>query len=632
MSNLAKLSKQAVQLEHDRQFDKALALYARLFDEAAADGEEVDVALFNRAGDVAMRLGDSARAVGYFERAIDAYATGGLLNNAIAVSNKLLRQAPDHAPTHYTLAVLHAKQGFRGDAKYHFVEYAERMHRAGRDDEALKALTEFAALCPADDDARTALSRHLAKGNRGTEIGAKLEAMLPVAPEPTEEAAAKSPTPLGGVVVAPAPSDDNGRDLVFLDVSLDSVAAPVAAVAGLELTAVSAELPPFEPEPAPSGTTEVEPGLLVETAGHVELDDEPSWGVDPLPLVDVEDDVDVPSFGALPLLDDEAPEPIALVAADAAPSFDTLDGLDTLESLDTFDGLETLHTPAPTIALPSLETLDEAPLADEPLGHEPLDLDGIAIPEIDVTSLEIGTMELDAPADEPLAFEPMPAEPLAFDAVDAFDEEPVPLHVEYEQPEPEPYVEPQPASTPVPRAESFVDLGDWIRDAEPARSTRITTEDVKPTGDEAADFERMLGVFKAGLARNVDASDHASHYDLGVAFREMGLIEEAIGEFQRAARSPQGALRAREALGQCFLDRGSPELAIGVLERALDEATAGGDGNELALLGVVYLLGEAHTRLGQHKPARACFQRVVTADIEFRDAARRLTQLPAPTP
>jgi tetratricopeptide (TPR) repeat protein len=113
----------------------------------------------------------------------------------------------------------------------------------------------------------------------------------------------------------------------------------------------------------------------------------------------------------------------------------------------------------------------------------------------------------------------------------------------------------------------------------------------------------------------------------------MGLLDEAIGEFQRAARDPRGALRAREALGGCFLDRGSPDLAAGVLEKALDDATAtDARVDELSLLGVVYLLGEAYARLGQHKPARACFQRVVTADIEFRDAARRLTQLPAPTP
>jgi hypothetical protein len=84
-----------------------------------------------------------------------------------------------------------------------------------------------------------------------------------------------------------------------------------------------------------------------------------------------------------------------------------------------------------------------------------------------------------------------------------------------------------------------------------------------------------------------------------------------------------------EALGQCFLDRGSPELALSTLDRALHD---GSDVGETSLVGVVYLLGEAHERLGQRDAARVCFERVVSTDIEFRDAARRLTQLSASTP
>jgi tetratricopeptide (TPR) repeat protein len=91
-------------------------------------------------------------------------------------------------------------------------------------------------------------------------------------------------------------------------------------------------------------------------------------------------------------------------------------------------------------------------------------------------------------------------------------------------------------------------------------------------------------------------------------------------------------LRAREALGQCFLDRGSPELAAATLERAVAERGSGDAGEESRLLGVLYLLGEAHARLGRVAPARACFERVVASDIEFRDAVTRLTQLSASSP
>jgi hypothetical protein len=68
----------------------------------------------------------------------------------------------------------------------------------------------------------------------------------------------------------------------------------------------------------------------------------------------------------------------------------------------------------------------------------------------------------------------------------------------------------------------FIDLGEWLRNTEPVRSTRMQVEDPKPTGDEQADFEEMLRRFKRGVAENVEAEDYEAHYDLGVAYQELG--------------------------------------------------------------------------------------------------------------
>src|SRR5688500_17942059 len=178
MSSPAKLKKQALQFEHDRQYETALAIYSERLDGESASDDELDVTLFNRAGDLALRVGDAPRAVTYYERAVDLYAAGGLLNNAIALCNKVLRHAPDHVAAHYSLGVLHAKQGFKGDAKHHFVEYADRMHRAGRDDEAVRSLREFADLCGAGDDVRAMLAQHLARSGKGGTASATLQAVF----------------------------------------------------------------------------------------------------------------------------------------------------------------------------------------------------------------------------------------------------------------------------------------------------------------------------------------------------------------------------------------------------------------------------------------------------------------------
>ena len=70
-----------------------------------------------------------------------------------------------------------------------------------------------------------------------------------------------------------------------------------------------------------------------------------------------------------------------------------------------------------------------------------------------------------------------------------------------------------------------MNLGDLVRDDDSPKSTRLVVDDEEPTGDEAADFADMLRRFKQGIAENVDDEDHESHYDLGVAYKAMGLVE-----------------------------------------------------------------------------------------------------------
>ena len=71
--------------------------------------------------------------------------------------------------------------------------------------------------------------------------------------------------------------------------------------------------------------------------------------------------------------------------------------------------------------------------------------------------------------------------------------------------------------------------------------------------DEQREFKEILEQFKRGIEQNLDSDDYQAHYDLGVAFKEMGLLDEAIAEFQKALRAPEGRLRTSEALGHGLL-------------------------------------------------------------------------------
>ncbi|MGH7624450.1 MAG: tetratricopeptide repeat protein, partial [Gemmatimonadaceae bacterium] len=169
-------------------------------------------------------------------------------------------------------------------------------------------------------------------------------------------------------------------------------------------------------------------------------------------------------------------------------------------------------------------------------------------------------------------------------------------------------------------ADGYVNLSDWLREDEPERNTRMVADVNEPRDQEQADFAEMLEMFKRGVARNVDESDFESHYDLGVAYKEMGLLDEAIAEFQKALRGNDQRVRTYEALGQCFTEKGQYQIALTLLARALNDRTASDD----TLVGVLYLLGIASEALGRWPDAQRFYERVFAVDIQFRDVADRL--------
>jgi tetratricopeptide (TPR) repeat protein len=169
-------------------------------------------------------------------------------------------------------------------------------------------------------------------------------------------------------------------------------------------------------------------------------------------------------------------------------------------------------------------------------------------------------------------------------------------------------------------AGDFVDLSAMIlEDDLPARDTRMKVADEEPTGDEERDFQEMLARFKQGIDENIDESDFQSHYDLGVAFKEMGLLDEAIAELQKALRAPDGKLRSSEALGVCFVEKGAYVVAESILRRALDLPASG----DQERLGILYWLGRALEEQGKRVEARDLYGRVFAVDIRFRDVGER---------
>jgi len=127
---------------------------------------------------------------------------------------------------------------------------------------------------------------------------------------------------------------------------------------------------------------------------------------------------------------------------------------------------------------------------------------------------------------------------------------------------------------------------------------------------------------------NSGNEDPETHYNLGVAFKEMGLLDEAIGELQKVCQAidrGQPFARATQAytwLAQCFLEKGVPEAAIKWYEKALHIQT-----DDETRTAVHYELASAYEAAGQRQTALKHFMEVYGSNIDYRDVAERIKAL-----
>ena len=318
MSNAAKLKKKAIELEQKKQFDKALAMYVQFLQESEGSLDDADISLYNRVGDLMLRTGSSSDALAYFEKAVDLYADRGFHNNAIALCNRVLRQAPGRASIYYKLGKISATKGFKSDAKKNFLEYADRMQKAGQIDEAFRALKEFADLCPDQDDIRLMLAEQLTKENRQDEAMEQLQKLHDKLDSEGRMAEARATVDRMKSIDPEAVPRKSGSyrtqkspDLIFLDTSYEDSARPAKspptpARSAPPAPATAAKVAPQVPTPAaaaaPPGRQVSDPELVLLT-----LDDHADASM-PKPDAALADalELEAPndeSPGAIPLLD-----------------------------------------------------------------------------------------------------------------------------------------------------------------------------------------------------------------------------------------------------------------------------------------------------------------------------------------
>jgi len=163
---------------------------------------------------------------------------------------------------------------------------------------------------------------------------------------------------------------------------------------------------------------------------------------------------------------------------------------------------------------------------------------------------------------------------------------------------------------------------DAIDVPKPAASVRVRDE-MPASTDGLIDLEEIIDEFKQGVQNSISGEDHESHYDLGMAYMEMGLYDEAIAEFRIAQKGGPMELKCLEMIALCLLEKNEAEDAVRELTRALELTGHGPD----ETISIRYNLGMALERLGNLDKALQYFEEVYLLNVDFFKVATKVREL-----
>jgi tetratricopeptide (TPR) repeat protein len=142
-------------------------------------------------------------------------------------------------------------------------------------------------------------------------------------------------------------------------------------------------------------------------------------------------------------------------------------------------------------------------------------------------------------------------------------------------------------------------------------------------GSDILDVERVFAQFKKGVEEQVAASDSDTHFDLGIAYKEMGLITDAIREFELCLANPSRECIAHTMIGLCHAEQGDFVAAVGAYKSGLYAEKK----TEREETGLYFELGRAYRAMQDPQEALYYFEKVRKRDPSYLDVETQIDTL-----
>jgi tetratricopeptide (TPR) repeat protein len=138
-----------------------------------------------------------------------------------------------------------------------------------------------------------------------------------------------------------------------------------------------------------------------------------------------------------------------------------------------------------------------------------------------------------------------------------------------------------------------------------------------------SDVTDMFSKFKEKMDHELSEDDSDTHYNLGIAYKEMGLVDDAIREFRISLKDKAIFIQSSSLLGLCYMERGQYALAIEVLRNAI----AGITDHDDTYWSLKYTLAEAYERDGNFIESLVLYNEVSGWDSQFQNVSDRISRV-----
>jgi len=156
--------------------------------------------------------------------------------------------------------------------------------------------------------------------------------------------------------------------------------------------------------------------------------------------------------------------------------------------------------------------------------------------------------------------------------------------------------------------EGFLDLAEELRE-------ELSTEFEPPVDqtheDAPFNFEDIFAQFKKGIEETLGEEEYETHYNLGIAYKDMGLFDDALREFEVGSRDPDLTQDSLSLMAMCFMEKKDFDSAVMAVQKALEGSPEG------SKTGLFYQLGEIFEKMKDWQEALSAYGEVQSRDSSF---------------